>query len=48
MNNKEKKKEQTGFVSFQLVCKEMTMMAIAKDALDSILRGTSTLFFCLI
>jgi hypothetical protein len=39
MNNKKNQKEQTGFVSFQLVCKEMTMMAIAKDAVDSILRG---------
>ena len=30
---------ETGFVSGQLVCKDMTMMSLAKDAVDSILKG---------
>ena len=42
MNAKKNQKETTtNFVSFQLVCKDMTMMAIAKDAVDSILRGNN-------
>jgi hypothetical protein len=35
----------TGFVTFQLACKDINMMALARDAVDPIVRGICAVFF---
>jgi hypothetical protein len=41
---KTNKEMTTGFVTFKLACKDINMMALARDAVEPIVRGRSTVF----
>jgi hypothetical protein len=34
-----------GFIHFQLACKDINMMALARDALEPIVRGSPSIFY---
>jgi hypothetical protein len=39
INTKRRGPRETGFISGQLICKDVTMMTVARDAVEAILRG---------
>ncbi len=39
INTKRRGPRETGFISGQLICKDVTMMTVARDAMEAILRG---------
>jgi hypothetical protein len=39
INTKRRGPRETGFISGQLICKDVTMMTMARDAVEAILRG---------
>ncbi len=42
INTKRRGPRETGFISGQLICKDVTMMTVARDAVEAILRGSTS------